>query len=169
MNEYSVKQSFAVKRARRGDEQIGVLLDHLAGQRAVIARGPVSGLIVRISVDAADSLTAHQIASGLIRAALVKSGIVFEGPEDSIETEITTAERLEERNNEPPEEYVGASELAALLGVTRQRASALAASSTFPAPVARLASGPVWKKSSVGRFVDEWERRPGRPRKKEAV
>lgn len=59
---------------------------------------------------------------------------------------------------------LGVSELAELLGVSRQRASELAHSTTFPRPAAELASGPVWIEPAVLRFVEEWERRPGRPR-----
>jgi hypothetical protein len=62
-------------------------------------------------------------------------------------------------------ELVGVSEIADILGVTRQRASALAKSADFPAPVATLASGPVWTRPSLNRFVDRWPRRDGRPPK----
>jgi hypothetical protein len=62
-------------------------------------------------------------------------------------------------------ELVGVSEVADILGVTRQRASALAKSPDFPDPVATLASGPVWTRPSLTRFIDEWPRREGRPPK----
>ncbi|MGH9013084.1 MAG: hypothetical protein ACRDZ1_03975 [Acidimicrobiia bacterium] len=62
-------------------------------------------------------------------------------------------------------ELVGVSEIAELLGVTRQRASALAQTREFPSPVATLASGPVWTRPSLNRFVEEWPRKDGRPRK----
>ena len=58
---------------------------------------------------------------------------------------------------------VGVSEIADLLGVSRQRASELARTPSFPVPVASLASGPVWLEPSVLRFVDSWRRKPGRP------
>jgi hypothetical protein len=64
-------------------------------------------------------------------------------------------------------ELVGVSEVAELLNVSRQRASALAKSSGFPAPVAVLAAGPVWTRPSLNRFVDEWPRKNGRPPKAE--
>ena len=62
-------------------------------------------------------------------------------------------------------ELVGVSEIAELLGVTRQRASALARTRDFPTPVATLASGPVWTRPSLNRFVEEWPRKNGRPGK----
>ncbi|MEX1009678.1 MAG: hypothetical protein WD271_17810 [Acidimicrobiia bacterium] len=60
---------------------------------------------------------------------------------------------------------VGVSEIADILGVTRQRASALAKTPAFPAAVATLASGPVWTRPSLNRFVEEWPRKEGRPPK----
>lgn len=59
---------------------------------------------------------------------------------------------------------VGVSEIAGLLGVSRQRASELARTADFPVPVASLASGPVWLEPAVLRFAKSWTRRPGRPR-----
>ncbi len=53
-------------------------------------------------------------------------------------------------------------EVAELLKVSRQRASALARSESFPSPVVALRSGPVWTRASVNRFVESWRRRPGR-------
>lgn len=59
---------------------------------------------------------------------------------------------------------LGVSELAQLLGVSRQRVSELARRSHFPKPFAELAAGPIWLEPTIRRFVSEWERRPGRPR-----
>jgi hypothetical protein len=65
-------------------------------------------------------------------------------------------------------ELVGISEIAKEIGVTRQRASKLARQPGFPAPAFELASGPVWTRPSLERFIDEWERKPGRPRSADA-
>jgi hypothetical protein len=64
-------------------------------------------------------------------------------------------------------DLIGVTELAGILNVSKQRASELARQSTFPAPIAQLASGPVWLEPTVRRFVAEWVRRPGRPRSRE--
>lgn len=73
----------------------------------------------------------------------------------------------QDRDLETPNfpELVGVSEIAQLINVTRQRASALAQSPEFPSPVATLASGPVWTRPSLNRFVEEWPRKSGRPPK----
>ena len=58
----------------------------------------------------------------------------------------------------------GLAEVAALLGVSKRTATRYTGRSDFPAPVARLAAGPVWLEDDVR----EWKRTtpitPGRPR-----
>src|SRR5205814_1590933 len=83
-----------------------------------------------------------------------------------VRAEALTFEELDrdlETRNFP--ELAGVSEVADFLGVTRQRASALAKTAEFPVPVATLASGPVWTRPSLNRFLDKWPRRDGRPPK----
>ena len=48
---------------------------------------------------------------------------------------------------------LGAAELGALLGVSRQRVTQLTAKAWFPAPRARLAMGAVWELVDVERMV----------------
>lgn len=83
-----------------------------------------------------------------------------------VRAEALTFEELD-RDLETPNfpELVGVSEIAELIGVTRQRASAIAKRADFPTPIASLASGPVWTRPSLNRFVDEWPRKDGRPPK----
>ena len=82
---------------------------------------------------------------------------------DVVEVEVQTEGELERQNAQPNlPELVGVGEVADLLDVTRQRASALARAPGFPAPVVTLRSGPVWTRPSVDRFVQSWHRRPGR-------
>jgi hypothetical protein len=56
------------------------------------------------------------------------------------------------------------SEIAEMLGVTSRRVSALRHRPDFPAPVAELRSGPIWRLADIQRFVEMWPRKPGRPR-----
>jgi hypothetical protein len=63
-----------------------------------------------------------------------------------------------------PEEYLGVSEVAEMLHVSKQRVSELHGRPGFPEPIADLASGPVWRRSQLERFLAEWPRRPGRRR-----
>lgn len=64
-------------------------------------------------------------------------------------------------------ELVGISEIAGILGVTRQRASALQTRPGFPQPLQVLASGPVWPRAWIDRFAATWERKGGRPAKQQ--
>ncbi len=48
---------------------------------------------------------------------------------------------------------LGAAELSALLGVSRQRVTQLTAKEWFPAPVTRLAMGAVWELIDIERLM----------------
>lgn len=60
---------------------------------------------------------------------------------------------------------VGISEIAQMLGVTRQRAVQLVADyRDFPAPAASLAAGRIWRRRQVEAWMNKHpERKPGRP------
>ena len=80
-----------------------------------------------------------------------------------------TAEETDAQLAEPTYPPVlGIAELADMLRTSKQRASQVARTQNFPRPYAELASGPVWLKPNVMHFVENWERRPGRPRKVDA-
>lgn len=55
---------------------------------------------------------------------------------------------------------VGATEIAALLGVTRQRVNQLSKEPHFPAPVAQLGLGAVWNTEDVQRWAEQHRPRP---------
>jgi hypothetical protein len=61
---------------------------------------------------------------------------------------------------------VGLSEVASILGVSRQRAAQLAVEhDDFPEPIGQLAAGRVWDRNAVEAWHDAHpDRRPGRPR-----
>lgn len=87
---------------------------------------------------------------------------------EPVAVEVLTTAEQDRRLAEPAfPELAGVSEIAELLGVTRQRASSVQHLEAFPAPVAELRSGPVWRKADLTRFAETWERKPGRPRKVE--
>ena len=60
----------------------------------------------------------------------------------------------------------GLAEIAGLAGVSRQRASQLAGHPDFPAPIARLAMGPVWRESDVQAFLATPRKSGRRPKYK---
>lgn len=61
---------------------------------------------------------------------------------------------------------VGIAELAEMLAVSRQRAAQIASThKDFPQPEVELASGRVWKRSTIELWMAKHpDRRPGRPR-----
>jgi hypothetical protein len=59
-------------------------------------------------------------------------------------------------------ELVGVSEAAALLGWDRRRVATYVGRGAFPAPVATLASGRVWRREDVEAFGRDRARRPRR-------
>jgi hypothetical protein len=77
--------------------------------------------------------------------------------------DVITFRYLELDLERPSETYAGVSELTELFGVSRQRVQELRRKPGFPAPVAELTAGPVWRVSTLQRFLSEWERKPGRP------
>lgn len=79
--------------------------------------------------------------------------------------EAMTTSEADRRLRERPPVLAGLSEVAAMLGVSRQRASMLSRRDDFPAPSARLAAGPIWRAGDLSTFAARWQRKPGRPRK----
>jgi hypothetical protein len=118
---------------------------------------------IRIAVEGDPAEAVVPLAISKIRGAVESAG--WSG--HVIEVEASEWSTFEKKLDEPTyPELVGITEIAALLGTSRQRASELARSPKFPAPLADLAAGPVWPKPAIARFVGDWERRPGRPRSK---
>jgi hypothetical protein len=117
-------------------------------------------LDVTLTVDAAGPAQAITKALARIAKAEVRG--------EPVAVEVLTTAEQDRRLAEPVfPELAGVSEIAELLGVSRQRASSVQHLEAFPAPVAELRSGPVWRKADLTRFAETWERKPGRPRKVE--
>ena len=63
-----------------------------------------------------------------------------------------------------PDDLVSVTEIAEILGVSRQRVNQLIKSYTdFPAPEAELAIGRVWRRYQIERWAGKHPRQPGRP------
>lgn len=85
-------------------------------------------------------------------------------PGTLLAVELVTEEEQARRLAEPARpELVGLTEIAELLGVSKQRASQLRANPSFPAPTAELKAGPIWYRSDITRFEESWQRKAGRP------
>ncbi len=143
-------------------EELAPTLELLGAEGAVGAAGGLSGGPgATFSLSEPDAGIAVRRALELFDVACEKLGIAHEGV---ARVEVMTETYRDRWLEEEPEQYVGVSEIAEILGVSKQRVSELRAKPTFPEPVAELAAGPVWTLSSLKRFVAEWPRKPGRPR-----
>lgn len=146
------------------DEQVAAIAARLSSLAPTIAVS-LDAVTVRLAVEGHD-------AGDVVKRGVEEVRDAFESvgwPSDVREVEATEWSFFEEKLAEPTyPELVGITEIAALLGTSRQRASELARSSRFPAPLAELAAGPVWFQPTVARFIEEWDRKPGRPRSKTA-
>ncbi|MGH4011074.1 MAG: hypothetical protein ACRDTH_23430 [Pseudonocardiaceae bacterium] len=143
-------------------EQDLITLDEIAEQRdaTVANRADGHGFTLTIGLDEKDMIAAAQGAAQLIHTVLGKA---VTGP--VIDLRVCTPEQFEAealRHDFPP--LASAADAAEILGVSRQRVHQLAASNTrFPAPVARVGTGPLWTVPAIEHFARIWERRPGRP------
>jgi hypothetical protein len=63
----------------------------------------------------------------------------------------------------PVPELAGLAEVAAILGVSKQRVRELTERDDFPKPVAQLSGGAIYIKSAVEAFNSHWNRKSGRP------
>lgn len=164
MGNYSV--AVETDSPRLDDDQLGALLEALESAPEVTAvsvgiGGPrAPGAAAQIGVTAPTPAGAADSAARVFVSAL--EAVAGESP--AVARVDVMTEAYEDRwLNEEPETYVGVAEVAGMLRVSKSRVSELRGRRGFPAPVAELAAGPVWRRSSLERFLGEWDRRPGRP------
>lgn len=148
-------------------DALHALVSHLARLGAAGAATSVGGIAGGVGASFAIEVPARgepfsanlRRAIQLFERACADAGIAHDGIARVV---VMTPEMAERELSEPPETYLGAAEVAESLGISRQRLAELRMRSDFPAPVAELAAGPVWRASTLQRFVASWDRRPGR-------
>lgn len=79
----------------------------------------------------------------------------------------STAEWTQAAVDRPLPEMMGVAEVAERLEVTKQRVAELRDAERLPAPLTHLRSGPIWPRPAIERFLEGWDRRPGRPKSSE--
>jgi hypothetical protein len=154
MNEWSVELEAMRPRGVKKLDLADEIIDALGN------RGPAVSFVgdrvsVRFDVEAPTPFDAFAVARDV-----VLNDLKLEPIRAAVES-VKDVERYVRTSNAP--DLVGVAEAAKLLGVSRQRISELAGQTAFPAPLAKLAAGPVWTTAAVKRFTDTWKRRPGRP------
>ena len=104
----------------------------------------------------------------LVARAAAKAAGLPDWP--TVRLEVTLADVVDEdqaRSNFP--DLVGASAVAEILGVSRQRLAELRATDRFPLPVTTIDGRDVWMRAAIEKFDAGWERRPGRPRREDVA
>lgn len=90
--------------------------------------------------------------------------VKFDIHDDPLAIEFMTLAEYERRADEPTlPVLVGSSEVAEILGVSRQRVHQLRTHPGFPSPLVEVAMGPLWDERAVEAFARDWARKPGRP------
>ena len=79
-----------------------------------------------------------------------------------------TGDRLTQHDDAVPREIDLATlaDFGRMAGVSRQRAWELSAREDFPKPAAVLGTGRVWRRRDLERWIEGWDRTPGRPPKR---
>lgn len=124
-------------------------------------------LTLMLDVDARSVGDAAGVACEKARNALDATGIA--GTADEVKC-MTTARFMEHALTPDLVKFLdlaGTAEVAEMLRISRPRLDRVRkAHPGFPPPLADLRSGPVWERSGIEKFNQEWERkRTGRPRK----
>ncbi len=162
MTEYSIFVERELDEAIDPDHADVILdaLEIVGARGAALSVGQHLG--VQFSVSEEWPVGAAHVGYALVDQAAEKAGLHLG---DVRRLEVLTEAALVQQLAEPEPTYAGVTEVAELLGVSKQRVSELRTSAAFPAPIAELAAGPVWSVPTLTRFIDTWERKPGRPRK----
>jgi hypothetical protein len=125
--------------------------------------GAGSGFILISDVTTSDPIDAG--AEAVDRAHQLAGSAGLEVRIVQIEVKTPELAELDAQRPDTPE-LLAATDVARLLGVSRQRVHQLHSErGDFPAPYARLGSGPIWTRPAIEAFGRSWTRKPGRPAK----
>jgi predicted DNA-binding transcriptional regulator AlpA len=117
-----------------------------------------------MSVEATSADVAISKTRGVLLTALHRVG--FPGSPEIARIQVETVEQLARSLAEPNiPELAGVAEVSKMLRVSKQRVSELLKGNRFPRPITVLEASPVWRSTTILRFAQEWERKPGRPAK----
>jgi hypothetical protein len=160
IKEYGV---FCIARAAAEFDQLDALSDALLDVDGVV------GAVEPGTIEAGMTIRAPSIAAAVTEGNLMwEKGLAAARilAATTISVRAVDADYLDQDGTAPAmPNLVGIGEIAAMVGLTRQRVSGLARSGAFPRPLADLKSGPVFSKAAVERFLETWGRKPGRPTK----
>lgn len=129
--------------------------DALIDLDALVARVPDRGIEITLHCDMCT------LDQALARARRRIAAVV---PGEPVRITVCTEdEHLRSASELAVPELMSSAEIAAELGVSRQRVHQLRTNDSFPQPLADLRGGAVWDADAVRRFARDWARQPGRP------
>lgn len=148
--------------AHFGEAMGEAVLEKIGRSGVVVAGEDLLG--VDVTVHAADYREAVEKGMAAIRSAIRKAGVPRTVLVERLEAQ-TSARTHRDLEIPTYPDMLGAAEVAELLGVSKQRVMELRDAGRLPEPISQLRAGPVWVRPAIERFVETWERKPGRPRK----
>lgn len=145
------------------EEAVEALHECLSAYSPSVGAGPTGDLSVRIRIVAGTPRYAVDRALKVVASAASDNGMSGE----IIGVEVIRPDEAHRRLDQPNvPQLVGVSDIAAMAGVTQQRATQLTQRADFPRAVEHPSSGPVFLRTQAQRFLDGPDRRGGRPRKR---
>lgn len=140
------------------------IADHAEKELDATVATRADGPGIVITADVGPDELAHAATDALRITHTVIAGTA--GLVDLVDLRVCTPEVYEADALRPDTpELLAATDVAEVLGVSRQRVHQLAERRDFPAPYVRLGSGPVWTRPAIEAFNQSWTRKPGRPAK----
>lgn len=141
-------------------DQLDRWVDPLDAIDAFAARMPHG--VIEVTVHVSSALNAMDVQTIAWRKVL---GAIDDIPKrDIIGVEVMTEDEYGRRAQlGTMPELVSAVEIAAELGVSRQRVHQLRKLAEFPLPLVELGGVAIWDAAPVRRFVETWDRKPGNP------
>lgn len=142
-------------------DEAEAITEHLAPYSGAVSINPDGGAgSISIALDADSAVDASQVA-----ARIAAESFDGYGPLDVIKLDVRSEAQMEEEIATPViPELVGYAEIAALAGVSRQRARQFANIAGFPEPVVETASGPLRLRAAIDAWLARRNTQPGRPR-----
>ena len=124
--------------------------DYFVAALPMLERFAVTGTIMCPDWQKASDVVAHTVGNVI-------------GALEPISVETVDLDEYDRRANAATlPDVVSSTEVAEMLGVTRQRVLQLANDPRFPEPLFRLATGSIWSVDAIRAFEAKWERKPGR-------
>lgn len=148
------------------DTELDAMADAAEAADAVVARrAGRPGVVATVDVELDDPVEAASWACDYVRQLADKAGGYEPNVSAIVDLRVCAPDIAEADALRPDTpELLAATDVAGLLGVSRQRVHQLATDHPqFPAPYARLGSGPIWTRPVIEHFAANWARKPGRP------